>query len=245
MTAPGPSRLRDVLAAGLNRLRRRRESALIVLVPEAEAVVGAWRERTYPTAETRVPAHVTVLYPFLHPRRVTPQVHEVLARAAATVSAFDYRLDRVGRFPGVVYLAPDVTAPFAELLAAVRASWPRLLPYGGSFSTFVPHVTVSEGVVEPVGLAAGLEAALPVPARARELVLIEQDRRGCWVTTGRFPSADPGPATAGPGNSRAGHMPGTGCISWTSISQPPGMFRCGWAFASSIAASRSSASMML
>ena len=190
MTVPGPRRLRVVLAAGWHRLRRRRESALIVLVPEVEPMIGAWRELTYPTAETRVPAHVTVLYPFLHPRRVTPRVHEVLARAAATVAAFDYRLDRVGRFPGVVYLAPDVTGPFAELLSAVRASWPRLLPYGGSFSTFVPHVTVSEGV-EPVGLAAELEATLPVPARAGELVLIEQDRRGHWVTTGTFPLGSP------------------------------------------------------
>ena len=186
MTAPGRRRFPDVLAVVSHRLLRRRESALVVLVPEAEHVIGAWRERTYPRAETRVPAHVTVLYPFLHPRRVTPRVHEALARAAATVPAFDYRLDRVGRFPGVVYLAPDETEPFARLLAAVRATWPGLLPYGGSFSAFVPHVTVSEGI-EPVGLAAELEAALPVAARAGELVLIEQDRRGCWITTGRFP----------------------------------------------------------
>ena len=168
------------------RVGRRRESALVILVPEAEQVVGAWRERSYPSASERVPAHVTVLYPFLHPRRLTPDVHDALARIAGTVPAFGYRLNRVGRFPGVIYLAPDVTLPFSELFAAVQRSWPHLLPYGGRFSTFVPHVTVFEGE-EPPGLAAELEDAFPIRARADELILIEQDRRHRWVTTGRFP----------------------------------------------------------
>ena len=41
------------------------------------------------------------------------------------------------------------------------------------------------------------------------------------------------------------HMPGTAWASWTSISHPPGICRCGWSLASATAASRSSASMML
>jgi hypothetical protein len=41
------------------------------------------------------------------------------------------------------------------------------------------------------------------------------------------------------------YMPGIAWASWTSISQPPGMFRWGWPWASSRAAAMSSASMML
>src|SRR5690349_128502 len=41
------------------------------------------------------------------------------------------------------------------------------------------------------------------------------------------------------------YIPGICWASWTSISQPPGMLRCGWTLASCTAASRLSASMML
>ena len=99
--------------------------------------------------------------------------------------AFDFRLDSVGRFPGVVYLAPDRTGPFSDLLAAVQGTWPHLQPYGGRFPTYVPHLTLVEGP-EPTGLAAELEDALPLGSRADELLLIAHDRRGRWVTTGRF-----------------------------------------------------------
>ena len=41
------------------------ESALVVLVPEAEAIVGRWRQRYDPSAAVGMPAHNTLNYPFL------------------------------------------------------------------------------------------------------------------------------------------------------------------------------------
>ena len=168
------------------RAVRRRSSALLVPVPEAEAAVGEWRQRADPSAAKGVPAHITVLYPFLRPRRVAESDHEGLARAAASVPAFDYTLRSVGRFPGVVYLAPEPAGPFAALLKAVQQGWPGLEPYGGRFDSYVPHLTVSDGQ-EPDGMAAAVEAALPISARAEELVLMVEDRRGRWSPSGRFP----------------------------------------------------------
>ncbi|HEX9447459.1 MAG TPA: hypothetical protein VF920_05740 [Dongiaceae bacterium] len=40
-------------------------AAQSALVPEAEALVGALRARFDPSASQCVPAHVTLLYPFL------------------------------------------------------------------------------------------------------------------------------------------------------------------------------------
>lgn len=40
------------------------ESALVVLVPEAEALVKSFRDRHDPSAAAGVPAHITLLYPF-------------------------------------------------------------------------------------------------------------------------------------------------------------------------------------
>jgi hypothetical protein len=41
------------------------ESALVVLVPAAEALVGVFRALYDPAVRVGVPAHITVLYPFV------------------------------------------------------------------------------------------------------------------------------------------------------------------------------------
>ena len=41
------------------------ETALVVLVPEAEAIVGRLRQRYDPSAAVGMPAHITINYPFL------------------------------------------------------------------------------------------------------------------------------------------------------------------------------------
>jgi hypothetical protein len=46
------------------------ETALIFPVPEAEALVSRLREKYDPSAAVGVPAHVTILYPFLAPDAV-------------------------------------------------------------------------------------------------------------------------------------------------------------------------------
>jgi hypothetical protein len=40
------------------------ESALVVLVPEAEAATKPFRDQYDPAAAAGVPAHITLLYPF-------------------------------------------------------------------------------------------------------------------------------------------------------------------------------------
>ena len=47
------------------------ESALVVLVPAAEPCVGALRLRYDPVARLGMPAHVTLLHPFVDPREMT------------------------------------------------------------------------------------------------------------------------------------------------------------------------------
>jgi hypothetical protein len=49
------------------------ESALVVLVPEAEVLVKPFRDRFDPLAAAGVPAHITLLYPFKHPDGLPPR----------------------------------------------------------------------------------------------------------------------------------------------------------------------------
>src|SRR3954471_22890976 len=92
------------------------ETALVVVVPEAEPIVAEHRLRHDPSAADGVPAHVTVLYPFR-----TPVDHATAAAAAAVPGArapFDVTFRATARFPGVVlYLDPEPAAPFHELIA--------------------------------------------------------------------------------------------------------------------------------
>ena len=46
------------------------ESALVILVPEAEPLVRPFRHRFDPSAALGVPAHITLLYPFIAPEQM-------------------------------------------------------------------------------------------------------------------------------------------------------------------------------
>ncbi|MEV0650638.1 2'-5' RNA ligase family protein [Phytomonospora sp. NPDC050363] len=98
------------------------ETALVIAVPEVEPAVGAWRRRFDSAAAAGVPAHVTVLYPFLDIGRVDTAA---LAALFGGHRAFDVRFEQSARFPEVLYLAPTPERPFRELTEAVAARWPR------------------------------------------------------------------------------------------------------------------------
>ncbi|MER6514958.1 2'-5' RNA ligase family protein [Nonomuraea sp. NPDC001636] len=99
------------------------------------------RSRLDAAAADGVPAHVTILYPFLDRDRLD---EVALGRLIAAHAAFDVRFAGCGRFPGVLYLAPGPERPFRELTEAVAARWPEAPPYEGRFASIVPHLTVAD-----------------------------------------------------------------------------------------------------
>jgi 2'-5' RNA ligase superfamily len=146
-----------------------RRTALVVLVPEADAYVD-------PT--TGVPAHVTVLFPFA-PRGSFDR--DELASLLAAHAAFEFELASVERFPGAVtYLAPVPAAPFEALTEAVWRRWPEHPPYESAHDVVVPHLTLSLEHVEP-------DVALPIHAGVREVALLEEDEAGRWHAVDAFP----------------------------------------------------------
>jgi 2'-5' RNA ligase len=166
------------------------ETALICRVPEAERYIARYRNRYDPSARRNVPAHVTILYPFMPPGLVDADVIERLAAIAGAVPCFDYRLARMKRFPVAMYLDPEPGDSYAALTDAVFRAFPDYPPFEGKFETVVPHVTVAHGD-EPLlcEIEVELRIALPaagIPARCDELVLIENSS-GRWETMRVFP----------------------------------------------------------
>jgi 2'-5' RNA ligase superfamily protein len=167
------------------------ESALIVAVPEAEPAVAALRAAYDPAASWGVPAHVTVLYPFLPPDRLDAGVRAAVREAVGAVPAFDLVFGRTRRFGDqVLWLAPQPEAPLRALTAAVWARFPQTPPYGGQFADVVPHLTVTDGQPPAVMDAAAerVRPWLPITARPRAVRLMVGRREpDAWQTVAEFP----------------------------------------------------------
>ena len=160
------------------------DTALICRVPEAERYIAHYRERYDPPARRNVPAHVTVLYPFMPPGDIDDEVLAQLAAIVHAVPSFRYRLAETRRFPVSLYLAPQPDDSFAALTAAIHRAFPDYPPFAGKFTTVVPHVTVAHAdeaqlcEIE-VELRIALATGGGVAAHCREVTLIENSS-GRW-----------------------------------------------------------------
>jgi 2'-5' RNA ligase len=176
-------------------------TALIIPVPETEPVVGEFRSRFDRAASWGVPAHVTVLYPFLPPAEVTGEVLAALGEIFAGIPAFEAAFERSGWFGDtVLWLDPCPGRRFRELTDAVWRRFPQAPPYEGAFEDVVPHLTVGHDVGrdELLRAEAAVAAALPIRAAIRSVRLIagspEPDGWGTIVAD--FPLGPPTGATS-------------------------------------------------
>jgi 2'-5' RNA ligase len=167
------------------------ESAFAVNVPEAEPYVATLRERFDPTAKLGVPAHITVLYPFMSPEQITEAVLYKVRLAFCSAVTFKFCLRKVRRFPSALYLAPEPAEPFIALTEKLVRQFPDHLPYGGQYDSIVPHLTVAQAGESEHSLAeAQLATTLPtrggIQAWCNEVVLIENSS-GRWEHMHSFP----------------------------------------------------------
>jgi 2'-5' RNA ligase len=165
-----------------------RETALVVLVPEAEALVAPWRRLHDPSCAVGVPAHVTLLYPFRPPERLDAALHRELAELFGQASAIDFQLTQLATFPGVLYLTPEPAAPFVTLIRTLLAHFPDTPPYGGAYAEIVPHLTVaqSDDAATLEAVAEALAGFAPIAARTCEATLLAQGGDGLWQTLDRY-----------------------------------------------------------
>ncbi len=167
-----------------------RESALIVPVPKAEPLVCAWRERYDDSARTGVPAHITLLYPFLPPEEITPADLERLTALFASAPPTRFRLMAARRFSqGVLYLEPEPDEFLRNLTERIWAQYPQRPPYGGAFEHVIPHLTVAQAPDRAVldEVEAAVAPGLPVAAEATEAWLMLQGEDDRWRAGHRFP----------------------------------------------------------
>ena len=167
------------------------ETALVVAVPEAEALVRPVRARHDPSAADGMPAHVTVLYPFMDTTVIDQQTGDLLQALFAAHPPFGCRLTHIGSFTDTaVYLAPEPAAPFVALTEAVAARFPDYPPYRGIHASIVPHLTValaSGATLNHVAdaFARRARAALPIAVPVDAVTLFER-QAGRWRERARY-----------------------------------------------------------
>jgi 2'-5' RNA ligase len=162
-------------------------SALIVAVPEAEPLVGDWRLR-YDNASLGIPAHVTLLFPFVPAGDLEEALLGELRELFAAQPAFSVAFSRVARFAEVAWLAPEPAEPFRRLTDLIWERYPSYPPYEGIHDEVIPHLSVAVGdatLQDQVDHA--LTPHLPVAADVREVVLLEEQPDRRWRTRERFP----------------------------------------------------------
>jgi 2'-5' RNA ligase len=162
------------------------ESTLAILVPEAEGLVGSFRDRYDPSAKAGMPAHITLLYPFKSPNEIDLTVLDNLRHCFSNFRPFEFCLTTIKRFPGeVLYLVPEPEEPFRQLTLAIWRCYPETPPYGGRFSAVVPHLTAAHftGEERLSEVAREFEQAaqgrLPIEAQAAEVAFMDT-RSGRW-----------------------------------------------------------------
>jgi len=137
-----------------------------------------------------MPPHVTLMYPFLPPPRLTKPVIQELERLAADVTPFDFALNNVREFEqGVVYLEPEPADPFANLSNEIGRRF-GLLPFAGEFGNIlVPHLTLAMPQLHSATqrIADTLAPVLPIRLHADQAWLMAGDNKTRWNRLLRLP----------------------------------------------------------
>ena len=165
-------------------------TALVVPVPDAEPLVGAYRQRHDPSGAWGMLPHVTVLVPFVPPAQVDDALLAELGALFGEIPAFTCRFRKTGRFPSVLYLAPEPVGRFRALTDRLVRRFPECPPYGGVYDKVIPHLTVLHDCADCLcdRVAARLKDKLPLVAEVREVLLFEgANAEPGWVRRARFP----------------------------------------------------------
>ncbi len=155
----------------------RHQSAILIPVHEADAVVAPFRLEHDPVATAGVPAHITLIVPWLPPVEIRPEDLDELDAVLRSTEAFDFLLSRVRWFGRrVLWLAPEPVQPFLHLVDLLSEHF-GTPPYEDEFDEVVPHLTVghaSDGA-ELGAVAEQLASRLPIRCRAEQVWVMEGD----------------------------------------------------------------------
>lgn len=133
------------------------ETALLIIPPPpVQAFCYPWREQYDQESFARVPAHITLLYPFVPPEIVDQAVTQ-LEQFCADTLPFEVVLSKYGQFEGVLFLEPKDPEPIMNLFNKLAKAFPEYsISDGKHGGELHPHLTLAQsdnpGVLEKISL---------------------------------------------------------------------------------------------
>lgn len=157
-------------------MEKKSQSVILIPVPEAEEAVSNLRNIYDPGAPKGIPAHITLLFPFINPFEIILEDIEKL-RDILNIEKFSFTLSKINTFPGVVYLEPTEREKFISLTMKIFNAFPDYPPSEGKFlPDIVPHLTIGHELEERFDKclleAKSIESRLPIEAIAKEAFLM-------------------------------------------------------------------------
>lgn len=167
----------------------KRETVVLIPVGEAEEFVSNLRLKYDPSALHGIPAHITVLFPFIPPEKLTND-DLIKLKEIIRFPKFDFKLEKIMTFPGVVFLEPTNKDKFIEITRMIWDNFPDYPPFEGKYLPEInPHLTIGHDMGDKfescLAEANKLEKKLPITARAEEILLLTSNE-GEWVIRERF-----------------------------------------------------------
>ncbi|MFG2298286.1 2'-5' RNA ligase family protein [Streptomyces sp. NPDC048603] len=166
-------------------------TAVVIALPDAAPLLDAACRIDPALVRRGVPAHVSLLYPFVPAHALTGEDEEGVRSLAASFPAADLLLEEVVTASGFVAVSVPGLQPIAD---AFHAQWPGVRPYGGRFGARpAAHVTVALGADDPTAatrVRAAVGSLLPLRTRAAAVQLVVLTEEG-WRPRFTAPLGDP------------------------------------------------------
>lgn len=151
-------------------------TALFLVLPEIEEFARPYRQLHTPDGAAGLPAHITLLCPFVPGAEENAEVRQKLATVAALLHPFSLDLSRLDIFPEprVLFLDPIPREPILAMIRVIMDAFPGVKPYDGviPIEELRPHATlaVCPDNAQMNSLKADIRAKLPTFAPLLALV---------------------------------------------------------------------------
>jgi 2'-5' RNA ligase len=145
-------------------------TTIMITAPHPVQAIAVPLLRRY-AADTlvRVPAHFTVLFPFVPLERLD-SASQTVREICASIAPFDITLSGYDSFPGVAFMTALDPEPIQAVFRRIYAAFPECPPYEGAYGNDLhPHMTVGEFASEAEQEAAILPHYEPISFRVDRL----------------------------------------------------------------------------
>ncbi|HJT04917.1 MAG TPA: 2'-5' RNA ligase family protein [Pseudonocardiaceae bacterium] len=161
-------------------------TGLVIPVPAADGLLELVEARHPGSVRQGVPAHVSLLYPFVGMAELTERDTDALRELFLEQEPMRVVFVECYRRGGFVALRPSPLERLTELTYKTMRRWPDVVPYEGLYGDVEPHLTVALDTSEETALTIEQEVTnqLPISAELHEAWLLAFDGR--WMLRDRF-----------------------------------------------------------